>query len=80
MNLIKEDAQLLTEEGNLISSIKGFNEQDNLVMDEYTNRLDKIIQMKISKLKDLKKKIDQYRKHIGEEDTLRQKINPKIFI
>jgi kinesin family protein 2/24 len=80
MNLIKEDAQLLTEEGSLISSIKGFNEQDNLVMDEYTNRLDKIIQLKISMLQDLKKKIDLYRKHIGEEDNLRQKINPKIFI
>ena len=52
---------MLTEEGVLITNIKGIGEDPDFKMDEYTNRLDKIINKKIAYYADLKKKIEIYR-------------------
>jgi hypothetical protein len=52
---------MLTEEGVLITNIKGIGEQTDFKMDEYTNRLEKIINKKIAFYVDLKKKIETYR-------------------
>lgn len=80
MTIIKEDARLLTEEGDLITNIKGIGEDSELEMEVYASRLDKIIDKKISLYSDLKLKIDTYKKHIREEDEIRSRINPKFFI
>jgi hypothetical protein len=61
MEIIKEDARMLTEEGVLITKIKGIGEETDFKMDEYTNRLEKIINKKIAYYADLKKKIEVYR-------------------
>jgi len=61
MNVIKDEAKLLTEEGNLISNIKGIT-NENYTMDEYAKRLDEIIEMKLEYYKALKKKIQEYKK------------------
>lgn len=52
---------MLTEEGELITNIKGIGDQEDFKMDEYTLRLEKIINKKISIYMDLKKKIDVYK-------------------
>ena len=52
---------MLTEEGVLITNIKGLGEESDFKMDEYTNRLDKIINKKIAYYVDLKKKIEVYK-------------------
>jgi hypothetical protein len=52
---------MLTEEGSLITNIKGVGEESEMRMDEYTNRLEKIINKKIAFYVDLKKKIEVYR-------------------
>ena len=80
MDIIKDDAKLLTEEGKLISNIKGVGGDDDFHMEEYTKRLDQIIHRKISLYMDLKKKMETYKLHCREEDDLRNKINPKLFI
>jgi hypothetical protein len=49
-------------------------------MDEYTMRLEKIINKKIAIYTDLKKKLEVYKLHIKEEDEIRRRINPKFFI
>ena len=52
---------MLTEEGVLITNIKGIGEETDFKMDEYTNRLEKIINKKIAYYADLKKKLEIYR-------------------
>ena len=57
MGVIKEDAALLTEEGDLVSNVKGVGEVD-YEMDAYIKDLETIIQKKIKMYKKLKTKID----------------------
>jgi hypothetical protein len=52
---------MLTQEGVLITNIKGIGEETDFKMDEYTNRLEAIINKKIAHYVDLKKKIEIYR-------------------
>ena len=80
MTIIKEDAKLLTEEGDLITNIKGIGEESDFEMEKYVERLEKIIDKKINIYTDLKGKIDTYKGHIKEEDEIRSRINPKYFI
>lgn len=61
MNIIKEDAKLLTEEGDLITNIKGIGEEANFEMETYAGRLENIIEKKIKIYSDLKYKIDEYK-------------------
>lgn len=52
---------MLTEEGELITQIKGLGDDTDLKMDEYAMRLEKIINKKLFIYSDLKKKIDVYK-------------------
>lgn len=79
MSIIKDDAKLLTEEGDLISNIKGVGKEVDFKMDEYIAGLDRIIGRKLLIYGNLKKKVDMYKQHIREEDDLRKKLNPKYF-
>ena len=48
MDVIKQDAKMLTEEGELITKIKGIEySEENFSMEEYLKRLEKIIDKKI---------------------------------
>ncbi len=52
---------MLTEEGDIITNIKGIGNELDFKMDEYTAILEKIINKKIAIYTDLKKKIDIYK-------------------
>ena len=80
MNIIKEDAKLLSQEGDLITNIKGVGKEEDFKMDEYIAGLDKIIEQKLKLYNNMKGKVDKYKKHIKEEDILRKKLNPKFFM
>ena len=80
MNIIKEDARLLSQEGDLITNIKGVGKEGEFKMDEYIAGLDKIIEQKLKIYNNIKGKVDKYKLHIKEEDELRQKIDPKFFM
>ena len=80
MNIIKEDARLLSQEGDLITNIKGVGKEGDFKMDEYIAGLDKIIEQKLKIYNNIKGKVDKYKLHIKEEDELRQKIDPKFFM
>ena len=60
MDIIKSEAQLLTEEGNLISKIKGITEE-NYSMEEYVPKIEEIIETKLNYFKELKQKIQEYK-------------------
>ena len=60
IGIIKKEAQLLSEEGNLISKIKGVSEE-NYTMEEYMPKLEDIINIKLSYFKELKQIIKEYK-------------------
>ena len=60
MNIIKSEAKLLTEEGNLISKIKGISEE-SYSMEEYAPKIEDIISKKLKYFKELKEKIKNYK-------------------
>lgn len=60
MSVIKEDATLLTEEGELVSNVKGVGEID-YEMETYAKDLERIINRKIKMYKELKTKLDIYK-------------------
>ena len=80
MNIIKEDARLLSQEGDLITNIKGVGKEEEFKMDEDIAGLDKIIEQKLKLYNNMKGKVEKYKNHIKEEDILRQKLNPKFFM
>ena len=64
MDIIKSEAKLLTEEGNLISKIKGIAEE-NYTMEEYVPKIEDIIETKLNYFKELKEKIKEYKSLLG---------------
>ena len=52
LDYLKEAAKLLTEEGNLISSLTGFGNEE-YDMEEYVTRMDKIVQRNLEIYGDL---------------------------
>ena len=64
MDIIKSEAKLLTEEGNLISKIKGITEE-NYTMEEYVYKIEDIIKTKLKYFQDLKQKIKEYKTLLG---------------
>ncbi len=66
MQIIKDDARLLTEEGDLISNIKGVGEDIELEMEDYTKSLELIIDQKLLIYSELKKKLQNYNQKLQE--------------
>ena len=64
MDIIKSEAKLLTEEGNLISKIKGITEE-NYTMEEYVPKIEEIIETKLNYFRELKQKIKEYKSLLG---------------
>ena len=80
MEVIKQDAKMLTEEGELITKIKGIGAtEENFNMDDYLKRLEKILDKKINIYSGLQNKIDVYKQHIKDEEQMRKE-HPQFFV
>ena len=80
MEVIKQDAKLLTEEGKLISLIKGIGtEEEKIEVDEYISRLEKVLDQKINLYSGLQDKIIIYKDHLKQEDQMRKE-HPQFFV
>ena len=80
MEVVKQDAKLLTEEGRLISLIKGIGtDEDKIEIDEYIQRLDNVLEQKMNIYSGLQDKIDIYKGHLKEEDKMRKEY-PQFFV
>ena len=80
MEVVKQDAKLLTEEGRLISLIKGIGtDEDKIDIDEYIQRLDNVLDQKMNIYSGLQDKIDIYKGHLKEEDKMRKEY-PQFFV
>ena len=80
MEVVKQDAKLLTEEGRLISLIKGIGtDEDKIEIDEYIQRLDNVLDQKMNIYSGLQDKIDIYKGHLKEEYKMRKEY-PQFFV
>ena len=80
MEVVKQDAKLLTEEGRLISLIKGIgSEEEKIEVDEYIQRLENVLDQKMNIYSGLQDKIDIYKGHLKEEDRMRKE-HPQFFV
>ena len=80
MEVVKQDAKLLTEEGRLISLIKGIGtEEEKIEVDEYIQRLENVLDQKMNIYSGLQDKIDIYKGHLNEEDKMRKE-HPQFFV
>ena len=80
MEVVKQDAKLLTEEGRLISLIKGIgSEEEKIEIDEYIQRLENVLDQKVNIYSGLQDKIDIYKGHLKEEDRMRKE-HPQFFV
>ena len=73
LNIIREDAQLLTKESEIIS--KAQSEDDDYDIDEYVDKIDEIVRKKLHLYKSLATKIKTFRKALKEEEEISMKID-----
>ncbi len=66
MNIIQENAELLTEEGRLLQQIQG----DDNDIDSYATRLDAILARKQSLIENLRNKLRKFREALDTEEQL----------
>lgn len=67
MAAIKEDAKLLTQESELISTVQGVGFIDYDI-DSYVDKLESIIKKKLKMYNLLSKKVENFKKYLKEED------------
>ena len=65
MNIIQENAELLTEEGRLLQQIQ----KDDQDIDAYSERLSKILERKQSLISTLQAKLQQFRSTLSKEES-----------
>lgn len=71
MNIIQENAELLTEEGRLLQAIQS-DEHD---IDTYAHRLGSILDRKMDLVKMLKIKLKDFRQKLIQEEEMANKAN-----
>ena len=78
MAAIKEDAKLLTQESDLISTAQGagFIDYD---IDSYVEKLEKVIMKKLKIYSLLGNKLSVFKKNLEEEDEMRLKVKDTTF-
>ena len=66
LEYLKEAAQLLTEEGELISNVQGMGTEEYDI-DEYVSRMEKIVTRNLFIYGDLQKRLKKFKKNLKEE-------------
>lgn len=69
MNVIQENAELLTEEGRLLQQIQGDDVIDYDI-EAYANRLDEILKRKYELIIILQRKLRLFKKHLKKEENI----------
>ena len=62
MDVIKESANSLSDEGDLVTNVKGVGKKQNFTLDDYILGLEKIVDKKLDIYGKIKGKIIKYKK------------------
>ncbi|CAM9563242.1 unnamed protein product [Ectocarpus fasciculatus] len=73
MNIIQENAELLTEEGRLLQQIQGDDVIDYDI-DAYATRLSEILDRKMTLMSSLQKRLRNFRGHLEAEEKASVKV------
>lgn len=76
MNIIQENAELLTEEGRLLSQIQSDDDAENDI-DSYANNLDRILDRKQELIVLLREKLTAFRQNLVKEEMVSQRVRDK---
>jgi kinesin family protein 2/24 len=78
LQYLKEAAQLLTEEGELISNVQGVGSVEYDI-DEYVSRMERIVARNIDIYSDLQRRILKFKKHLKEEEEAHQNVRGTFY-
>ena len=73
MNAIQENAELLTEEGQLLARVQGEDVVDYDI-DAYAARLDQILERKVGMIEQLREQLRTFRQHLQQEEQASQRV------
>ena len=73
LEYLKEAANLLTQEGELISNVQGIGQEDYDI-DEYVDKMEHIIQRNLEIYMDLQRRMQKFRKHLQEEEAAHKEV------
>ena len=68
MVYLREAANILSEEGDLVTNIKGVGKKNTITLDEYISSLEKIVDKKLDMYGDIKGKIRKYKKFVKNKN------------
>ena len=69
VDVIKEDARMLTEEGRLISQVQGEGVVDYDI-DEYVKQMEKLVKHKVQIYSQLARRLNNFKKYLHEEEQV----------
>ena len=82
MSYLKEDAQLLTEEGELINNLQSIFivyeidvTSDDYDIDDYIDKMETVVKKKLDLYKNLYGRIQNFKKHLKEEEEIHSKVS-----
>lgn len=75
---LREAAQLLTEEGQLISNVQGVGNEEYDI-DTYVNRMERIIARNLEIYTDLQKRVGKFKRHLKEEEEAHQNVRGTFY-
>mmetsp|Transcript_11773 Transcript_11773/g.16717 ORF Transcript_11773/g.16717 Transcript_11773/m.16717 type:complete len:600 (+) Transcript_11773:224-2023(+) len=78
MNVIQENAELLTEEGKLLQGVQGDGVLDYDI-DHYASRLGEILDKKTDLIGHLREKLENFRAQLAKEEELSRKVTQDSF-
>lgn len=69
---------MLTEEGELISNVQGVGSVEYDI-DEYVNRMERIVKRNIEIYSDMQKRLNKFKKHLKEEEEAHQNVRGTFY-
>jgi len=72
MEFLKEESILLKEESKLLNKLQNIGEND---IDGYVNEIEMKVNKKLGMYVKLKNMIEEFKKHLNEEEEMHTKIN-----
>ncbi len=77
LNIIREDAQLLTRESEIISRAQ--SDADDYDIDNYVDKIEEIVKKKLFLYKQLSSKIKNFKKALKEEEEISMKVRDTFY-
>ena len=79
LQYLKEAAQLLTQEGELISSLQDGNGNDGGDIDEYVNKMEVIIARNLQIYGEMQQQIFRFKTMLNEEEEAHKKVGNTFY-